>query len=346
MKLCSLIFLQLWIVQGLKTWSYDDQESWTGRCRSGNSQSPIDLVVSTFSTKPIERLFFSNSYRYKLPCTLNNDGNNLRLTFGSEKAVNISGGELNGNFVLSHVLFFWGAVDKVGSEHLVNGKAYPLETQLVHYNSKYKSAKNAESKSDGIAIFSTLFSVSDRDNIQLKPLFDSIQRVSKPGKSVTLTDNLKPNYFLPRITSPLYRYMGSQTSPPCAETVSWTVFYNVEEISSRQLTQLRTVQGEDGQFLGKSRKVKPLNGRQVYVGQAYLQKKEITVSTTTVKAQKEYLQLGSKSSEFGWWQAPSPLWVVFFCVALMGFCSIMTTWLLIRRFRRHTLVPTDEIEMD
>jgi len=346
MILCSLLFLQLWIVQGLKTWSYDDQESWSGRCRSGNLQSPIDLVVPTLNSKPIERLFFSNSYRYNLPCSLSNNGNNLRLTFASEKAVNISGGDLNGNFILSHVLFFWGAVDKDGSEHLVNGNAYPLETQLVHYNSNYKSAKDAESKSDGIAIFSTLFSVSDRDNHQLTPLFDSIQRVSKPGKSVTITENMKPNYFLPRITSPLYRYMGSQTSPPCTETVSWTVFYNVEEISSRQLNQLRSVQGGEGQPLGKSRKVKPLNGRQVYVGQAYLQKKEITVTTTTAKAQKEYLQLGSKSSEVGWWQAPTPMWIVFICVALMGSCSIITTWLLIRRFRRHTLVPTEDMEMD
>ena len=41
--------------------------------------------------------------------------------------VKIRGGGLEGRYSLKHFHFHWGSQDDEGSEHMVDGKAYPLE---------------------------------------------------------------------------------------------------------------------------------------------------------------------------------------------------------------------------
>jgi len=41
--------------------------------------------------------------------------------------------------------------------------------------------------------------------------------------------------LLPINLNNYYRYHGSMTTPPCSETVSWTVFHELVDISTRQV---------------------------------------------------------------------------------------------------------------
>jgi len=41
--------------------------------------------------------------------------------------ITVTGGQLPGTYVLLGFHFHWGDIDSVGSEHTIDGKAYPLE---------------------------------------------------------------------------------------------------------------------------------------------------------------------------------------------------------------------------
>ena len=45
-----------------------------------------------------------------------------------------------GRYQFAGLHFHWGSESNEGSEHTVEGKAYPLELHLVHFNSEYGSS--------------------------------------------------------------------------------------------------------------------------------------------------------------------------------------------------------------
>ena len=51
--------------------------------------------------------------------------------------------------------------------------------------------------------------------------------------------------FLPR-SAGFYRYMGSLTTPPCAEAVEWSVLDKTQYITQRQLKAFRALRGGTG----------------------------------------------------------------------------------------------------
>ena len=73
----------------------------------------------------------------------------------------ITGGGLPlGTFVFHQAHFHWGSRDSRGSEHSRSRTFFPLEVQLIHFNTKYANVEEALGKRDGIAILATFFQVS------------------------------------------------------------------------------------------------------------------------------------------------------------------------------------------
>lgn len=59
-----------------------------------------------------------------------------------------------------------------------------------------------------------------------------------------------------------YRYDGSLTTPPCYETVVWTVLLDPIQISVHQLHAFKRLYDQNGNLMeNKFRKVRPLNKR-------------------------------------------------------------------------------------
>jgi len=361
-KQCSfstVLLLAPWavLVKGLSTWSYghggdvDGPSLWGGLCGSGQAQSPVNLEPN--STLAIERWTYSNSYRYKVPCTLTNTGNSLQLFFNTSKPTTISGGDLNGTFLLSHGLVHWGRNDNEGSEHLLKGRAFPLEIQLVHYNSVYGSYETSLGKKDGLAVLAILHELEEKNNTKLTPIIDSLYQISNPGSSYNIEKTMQPCSLLPVISSPIYRYTGSLTSPPCTELVTWTVFHPTSTVSSAQLAKLRSLLQADGsKMIQNFRPTVRLNNRTVIVGSAYLSRKVTPRKSSEVvrTLEKSNSVLSLKSGDKSWYLKPAPLWTV----VVLGMILLMVGMgLAIYKVRRrlskpasHLRVPTDDIELE
>lgn len=66
-------------------------------------------------------------------------------------APRLTGGPLSTDYKLHSIHFHWGTDNNVGSEHTVNGKAYPMEMHVVHTKNdlSFEEAKNSP---NGLAV--------------------------------------------------------------------------------------------------------------------------------------------------------------------------------------------------
>ncbi|KAL8571477.1 hypothetical protein ACOMHN_001239 [Nucella lapillus] len=168
---------------------------------------------------------------------LKNNGHTAEMSnMGSQ--VILRGGSLNGNYVLDQFHFHWGSRNGVGSEHLIDGKASPLEMHMVHHNA-YDSSQ--------LAVLSFLFEMHSSDNPNFSAMLRYFNAIVTPGQEVVVPYFSVSN-LIPRDFSGwgYFRYNGSLTTPPCSETVVWTVFEHKIGISYSQLEQFRQLNTEAG----------------------------------------------------------------------------------------------------
>jgi len=299
----------------------------------GSCGNPVNIVPNTTTTN-IQRWGFSSSYRYEVPCTLTNTGTHIQAKLDMKGT--ISGGGLDGEYVLSHVDWQWG---KIG--HRIQGVEYPMEVHLVHYNNKYGSYDDATHASDGVAVLSTLYKLSTNDNSDLAPLIDNLHMVTKAGSNTTVMKGVSANTFLPVIRSPLYRYSGPLPSTSPCITVTWTVFYTTNTVSESQLASIRSVLVTSGGY-----KTDQVNNISAMVGAAWLD-----TTTETVRDKREFLQLAVKAdteAETAWYKQPAPVWALLIGMVAVLVVGVVVVLLLAKRIihSHHLVVASDDIEMD
>jgi len=253
-------------------WSYagtDGADNWKflyPRC-GGDEQSPINIATaSTQQTNSLSQFVFTKyqSTPSGTMFTLINTGTTVELQVSGTKELTISGGGLSGSYVLEKVILHWGEHNGFGSDHTLNGLAYPLEMQFLHYSSKYDDCSHASLHPDGLAILSVFFQTNPEDNSNLTPIWSKLGSIAYPGNS-TDVGSLKLSDWIPARNMSFYRYSGSLTVPNCAQTVLWTVFTDPLSISANQLNTLRsTVYGLDSTPLANNfRATQSLNNRVV-----------------------------------------------------------------------------------
>lgn len=181
-------------------WSYEgatgpakwgDLDAASQVCTIGLQQSPIDIVSPIKSQLPALRLNWA-----KTADTIVNNGHTIQLNFAEGSTLTLG----DKKYKLLQVHFHRP------SEHMVAGKSFPMEAHFVH-----------RADSGALAVVGVLMSTG-KPNAAFAKVVASMP--AKEGPPEKADAGFNPNHMLPRKLS-YYRYSGSLTTPPCAETVEW-----------------------------------------------------------------------------------------------------------------------------
>lgn len=227
-------------------WSYAGEngvEYWPNRKDTMcdlREQSPIDIPWDLEYTnfEAFSMTGYDNMQASGLK--VKNNGHTAQIDILSDKqsSTRLTGGGLNGTYYAAQLHFHWGRNDHEGSEHTFRGQKYPLEMHIVHWKSEYGTISDALKQRDGLAVLGFFFTTEEAgDNENLKPLIDSLDNIAFKDQNAAITIDFDD--LMPTTHSHYYRYMGSLTTPECNQIVVWTVFENLNTISSAQLQKFR-----------------------------------------------------------------------------------------------------------
>lgn len=220
-------------------WSYEgaggpdhwgDLDAASKVCATGSQQSPIDVERPIEADLPDLKIQWAKSAD-----TIVNNGHTIQLNFAPGSTLTL--GDEEYKLVQFHF--------HRPSEHLVDGKRFPMEVHFVHQHSSGK-----------LAVVGVLMSAGKEN-----PAFNKVVATmpDKEGPAVKADPAIDPNGFLPGDLD-YYRYNGSLTTPPCAETVAWLLLTDPIEVSEADVARFaklyamnaRPVQKDNRRFVLKS----------------------------------------------------------------------------------------------
>lgn len=231
----------------------------------GKQQSPIDIRKKNVVYDKKLKIFNLNDLNRidDVMMKFENNGHSVVVHL-PDNGPRVTGGSLPGTYTVAQFHFHWGSVNSRGSEHEINGKHSSMEMHVVCYSDKFKSVKKAMNTTKGLAVLGFLIDVGNYNDE-----FDSIIRYLRNNQHKNdnvIIRGMNLTNFFPQTTY-YYRYSGSLTTPPCYESVIWTVFVNHIFISQHQLDQFHNLgktqfQGSED-LIDNYRNPQPLNGRLV-----------------------------------------------------------------------------------
>ncbi|XP_073111245.1 alpha carbonic anhydrase 7-like isoform X2 [Elaeis guineensis] len=208
-------------------------ENWAA-CKDGKDQSPIDINSENIQ---VNQSIGSLITSYGISHAIMHKSSHGIIVNWTEGAGSLS---IDGKaYVLEQC--HWHSP----SEHKLFGERYPLELHMVHRSS------------DGdIAVISIMYQFGPPDPF----LFKLMKFVA-----ILVTNDVVPAGLVPpplmEIGCPYYRYIGSLTTPPCTEGVTWSLIQEVRFVSKKQVRMLRSaVHGENN-----ARPIQPINGRTIFL---------------------------------------------------------------------------------
>jgi carbonic anhydrase len=216
---CPVCASAAWAQEAAPHWTYEGErgaskwgevDSAFKACSIGGQQSPIDLAGAIPAT--VNRL--SIQWKTLAPDLVNN-GHTLQANVQEGSTLTI------GQTVFDLKQFHFHAP----SEHALNGKRSAMEAHFVH------------SAADGrLAVIGVLLAAGKRH-----PAFAELVRAAprKEGEA-KLRVPIDPHSFLPG-TRDFYRYEGSLTTPPCSETVEWSVFDSMVEVAAADIETFKAL---------------------------------------------------------------------------------------------------------
>ncbi|XP_022790981.1 carbonic anhydrase 2-like [Stylophora pistillata] len=241
------------------------------------AQSPIDIETASIKKDANlkELRFTADNENGKVSGVIKNNGHAPTLAINKLKGkASLTGGPLGDSvYMLQQFHFHFGCDESEGSEHLVNGKAYPGELHLVTYNTKYSDFDTAASRSDGLAVIGVFFEKKKKGEKgqgkkqykAVRKLHSALRKLENVGDE-TSVKNIKLFDLVPELTdlSSFYSYKGSLTTPPCYQSVSWIVLKEPIKFHKSAFGAMRKLKnGVGGLMCGNFRPPQTLNGRVV-----------------------------------------------------------------------------------
>ncbi|VDI19862.1 Hypothetical predicted protein, partial [Mytilus galloprovincialis] len=203
---------------------------------SGRRQSPINIdATQVVIDTTLEQFDFSNiNTIHDSRMTIVNHGKTVEVEVLDDNCF-MTGGGLHGRYIVKQFHFHWGNADHRGSEHDVNGQQFPME----------------------IGAANTMFD----------EICDYFAQIIREDDNVTMSQFSMTSLF-PSPHDVYYRYYGSLTTPPCHESVIWTVFKSPITISKQQINLFRFLGNrhinKHRDLADNFRPLQALYGRKVY----------------------------------------------------------------------------------
>ena len=226
-------------------WGYEGEvgpENWGSLneewelCDTGLEQSPIDVVPEELGFEELPEITFDYQ---DVDLNVVNNGHTIQVIFPEGSAIEVN--DTIYNLLQFHL--------HSPSEHTAVGQAYPLELHLVH------------SDEDGnLAVIGVLIEEGD-ENPAFADLWANLPAESgEPTmiEGVTLNaDDLLPD------DRGYGTYMGSLTTPPCTEGVTWLVLGATISLSAEQIEAFQAI------YNGNARPTQPINDSQLVVDASF-----------------------------------------------------------------------------
>ncbi|KAJ8915201.1 hypothetical protein NQ315_015424 [Exocentrus adspersus] len=256
------------LLDGISSWFkfklilFNDISVYPIVCQKEKRQSPIGICKEKAKSAFIPPLVFYY-YNFKYKVTVENNGQTLIMKIFDDSCVcelpTVTGGNLDGEYVLDNIHFHWN------SEHTINGKRFPLESHLVHYNKKCGTLENAMKHPKGLVVMAVMFEIGHCYNPKLDNILSTTEMISnKLNKPREIDGGLIIDYLLPQDKNKYYTYEGSLTVPDFNETVQWIVFERILPIGDDQLKRLTKIQLKGSPIKSNTRHLQDSNNRHIY----------------------------------------------------------------------------------
>lgn len=144
----------------------------------------------------------------------------------------------------------------------------------MHYvlaNTKYGAdVSKATGHPDGLVVLATIFHASEKNDTYLEPLIEGLGKVKEEGANTTLAGHkVLLDHMLPDERDLFFKYEGSLTTPPCAQSVTWILYRDISAINPKQLKAFRDLTKHDEndnvvKIGHNAREIQLSHGRKVY----------------------------------------------------------------------------------
>ncbi|XP_014239068.1 carbonic anhydrase 2 isoform X2 [Trichogramma pretiosum] len=232
---------------GIKEWDYSNQNgpsTWVDKfpMAAGSRQSPVNIETDRVETD--HEALSSKPLRWKYPATASraivNPGYCWRVDTDGDGTYLTGGPLMDDVYKLEQYHCHWGCSDSRGSEHTVDGQAFAGELHLVHWNTtKYKTFAEAARAPDGLAVLG-VFLKAGKAHEELEKIARLLPYVSHKDDNLPINESIDPSKLLPDDNG-YWTYLGSLTTPPCNESVTWILFKRYIEVSHHQLNVFRNL---------------------------------------------------------------------------------------------------------
>ncbi|KAH8871182.1 Carbonic anhydrase-related protein 10 [Schistosoma japonicum] len=257
-------------------------------CYQGKMQSPISISTKQLLYDPnLMPLKISGSDK-QIDVEIVNTGQDLQVKIiDSSVAVVFSEGPLVYDYKFFGALIKFGSRSNRGSDHQVDGIAFPAELQMYAYNFiLYQNFSTALSKPNGLAVVSAFFKIGDQSTADMEALLSTAEQVQLKGQSKKL-HGLLFDAIIPSAMQYM-TYQGSLPFPACYETVTWILLNQPILITETQLKALRQLRiapfRGSGSMADNYRTVQKLNNRSVRTNIDFVESQPYC----SMKAQRSY----------------------------------------------------------
>ncbi|XP_020714425.1 carbonic anhydrase [Ceratitis capitata] len=233
---------------------------------SGKHQSPINIDSVNVIRRTYQPLRPKKFESTPQSGEILNNGHTVvvRLEYDEQRPT-VSGGPLDGEFVFEQLHFHWGDNDTFGSEDRINNVSFPAELHMVFRNTKYPTFGEAALENNGVAVLAYFYKISKKDNPDYAEFTELLEHVVKPDMVAKFSDPPILWDFINIEFEDYYTYIGSLTTPPCSEHVTWIDFKEPVFISANQIERFRHLYTHDNSPMTHNyRPLQPLNDRNVF----------------------------------------------------------------------------------